>query len=244
MKKITLTFTLVVANLLIVCGDCLAVTRNINVGSFTSLKVVDDLNVVFSNAVDSVDCVQFDDKDIYSSAIMVSHEKETLEIQVAPEYADMKDLPTVYVYGRNLKFVSNEGDSIVRVISPIRGENFRVRTWANGKIIVSDVDVTKAEAQISTGKGMIVLVGKAETASYSCTGAGEIQADKLLVPGKVQCRFVGTGTIGCNVSGELVVRGSGTGKVYYCGHPTSVSKKTLGPIKAISLDEDATTSSN
>lgn len=223
------------------CSDCLAVTRSINVGSFTSLKVVDDLNVVFSTSVDSVNCVQFDDKDIYSSAIMVAYEKESLEIQVAPEYAEKTDLPTVYVYGQNLKFVSNEGDSIVRVISPIRGENFRARTWANGKIIVNDVDVTKAEAQISTGKGMIVMVGKAETASYSCTGSGEIQADKLLVPGKVQCRFVGTGTIGCNVSGELVVRGSGTGKVYYCGHPTSVSKKTLGPIKAISLDEDATT---
>lgn len=226
---------------LIVAAFCMAISasatiREVQMGVFTKLQVNDDINVVYSTRPDSIGFVQYESAGFPNNAFIITRNKETLKIEVDSEYESKENKPTIYVYSQFLESVSNEGNGVVRILDVAAVPSLTLKTWANGKIIANDLNITNLEAHISTGKGKIVVSGNVITASFKLTGTGEINADKLVVKDEGKCRIVGTGTIGCCVKGKLSVSGTGTGKVYYVGKPSSISKKTLGPIKVISLD--------
>ena len=210
-------------------------THTINVGEFTTLKVCDHINVVYSTKPDSIGFAHFNAPVSMVNSVMFENNNGTLVIRIETDYKNVCNLPVVYVYSRFLKEVRNEADGILRVLDCAPSSELKFETLANGKLLVEGIDATKVNGNISTGKGLISLTGKAKHANLKLFGTGEIQADEL-VSGDVSCKILGTGTIGCNVNGELNVKGSGTGKIYYTGNPTKIKKTTLGPVKVIPLN--------
>ena len=207
---------------LLVPATALAQRHQVQVGDFTHLTVIDDINVVYRCMPDSagmavVDCPQR----VADNLIFSLNKKGRLSIQVTTDMALQCDaqLPTITVYSKQLDEAENAGDSTLTVYQPATTDgNFKARLSDNGKIIVHGLKAVEACLDILTGRGTIV-------------------ADQVTAT-NVDCHIVGTGTINCNVNGgKLYVRGSGTGKVYYKGEPGKVTVRKLGTIKAIPMDQ-------
>ncbi|MCD8393934.1 MAG: DUF2807 domain-containing protein [Bacteroidales bacterium] len=217
------------------------VRYQMDVNDFTELRVTNGLNVDYKYVPDSVGKAVFTTTPELASVIMLNANKEKLELQIATEGTDFRDLPTITVYSSFLTRVVNSGDSLVRVVSVSPCPKFEAKVIGNGRIVARDLRSNKVEAKLETGNGQLVLYGKAQEASYSLTGSGSIQADELKAI-NVKCRNNGTGTIGCAVDGgTLSVSGMGSGKIYYTGTPDKISKGVMLGIKLISLDDSTST---
>lgn len=206
----------------------------LDVNDFVELKVIEGLNVDYKCVPDSAGKAVFTTTPDLASVLMLTNNKGKLEMQISTDGINYKDLPTITVYSNFLTRVENSGDSTVRVLSVAPGPQFKAKVIGNGRLVVRNINATQVDASLSTGNGQIVLYGKCQTAKYGLTGTGSIQADDLEAV-SVKCRSTGTGTIGCNVSGDLMVVGMGSGKIYYRGNPEKITTRSVG-LKVIPLD--------
>lgn len=132
---------------------------------------------------------------------------------------------TVYITVKELKgaYISGSGDIISQ--NTIKTRDFTASIAGSGDIEM-DLEVEYVEAKIS-GSGNIELQGKSDEARLSISGSGKYIAEKLVV-GDYRVSMSGSGRGSINVEGELDVRISGSGKVYYMGRPTSVNSSVSG----------------
>ena len=225
MKRIILLLTIAMN-----FGIAFAAKYAVKVGEFTHLQVDDNINVVYSNNPDSVGMVCYETTPDMANKIMFStNNKGRLRIQVMTGAVGRPNLPVVHVYSSFLTKIENSSDSTLTIASIAPAPEIEIKA--------TGIEATKLKAEILTGKGVIVVSGQCVDASLKSIGTGEIQADKLKAT-NVTATISGTGCIGCNVSGKLVVKGLGTGKVYYSGKPQEVKTHKLGSIKAIPLEEE------
>ncbi len=211
--------------------------HEVNVGNFSRLVLLDNINVNYRCNPDSAGYAVFTcDKETADHLMFTLSDKGRLSIQVDDEYERLGNLPTLTLYSSSLDEVENSSDSTLRVSGLQPMKIFKVRLIDNGKIIVRGVRASQLELQILSGKGKIIADGSCDNLLLRLVGTGEIQADQVKAT-DVSCRIMGTGTIGCNVEGgDLKVSGSGTGKVYYKGNPSKVTVRKLGTIKAIPME--------
>lgn len=211
--------------------------HEVNVGDFSRLVLLDNINVNYRCNPDSAGYAVFTCNQETADHLMFTlSDKGRLSIQVDDEYERLGNLPTLTLYSSSLDEVENSSDSTLRVSGLQPMKLFKVRLIDNGKIIVRGVRASQLELQILSGKGKIIADGSCDNLSLRLVGTGEIQADQVKAT-DVSCRIMGTGTIGCNVEGgNLKVSGSGTGKVYYKGNPSKVTVRKLGTIKAIPME--------
>ena len=207
------------------------------VGDFTSLALIDDINVNYRCNADSAGMVVVTStQDVVDHIIFSLSNKGRLSIQLDEVIERMEGLPTLTVYSSSLNVAENDGDSMLRVTGLPPMKEFKVRLTDNGKVIMRGVRASQLELQILSGKGKIIANGYCDDLALRLVGTGEIQADEVDAT-NVSCRIIGTGSMGCNVlGGELKVSGSGTGKVYYKGNPSKVTVRKLGTIKAIPME--------
>ncbi len=211
-----------------------AAQRTINVGEFNELVVNDGINVVYSNAKDSIGLVAFDIERQYTSYIMAERSKGKLKIMLDPAIAALKTLPTVYVYSSYLYKAENSKDSTLTIRNVAPGAKIDLTLQGNGKIIARNLDAVNINLKLLTGKGTIIASGKCDNLSVSNIGTGEIQADEIAAK-NVKASLMGTGTIGCSASETLAVKGLGSGKVYYIGKPV-ITKSKISNVKIVQLE--------
>ena len=211
--------------------------HTVKVGDFVRLSLIDNINVNYRCDADSAGLIVFTCSQEIADALMFSmSNNQRLSIQVNDYYERLGHLPTITVYSSTLEEAENAGDSTLRVsgLPPLKA--FKVRLTDNGKVIARNLRASQLELQILSGKGKIIADGTCDDLSLRLVGTGEIQADQVVAT-NVSCRIMGTGSMGCHVNGGLLkVSGSGTGKVYYKGHPEKVTVRKLGTIKAIPMD--------
>lgn len=132
---------------------------------------------------------------------------------------------TVYVTVKELKgaFVSGSGDIIGK--SKFSADDFTVSISGSGDIEL-EVEADYVSSRIS-GSGNIELAGKSAKAKLSISGSGKYFAEKMVV-GDYNISMSGSGRGSVNVEGELDVRISGSGKIYYMGKPTGVNSSVAG----------------
>jgi hypothetical protein len=211
----------------------------LDVKDFTELKVIEGLNVDYKFVPDSAGKAVFTTTPDLASVVMISNNNGKLELQISTDGIDYAGLPTITVYSNFLTRVENSGDSTVRVLSVAATPTFKAKVIGNGKIVVRDITANQLDATLETGNGQLVLYGSCQSAKYSLTGSGSIQADDLKAA-TVKCRTTGTGTIGCRATEQLTVVGMGSGKVYYAGNPQKITRRSVG-IKLVPLDEECET---
>lgn len=205
----------------------------LQVGDFTTLKVVEGVTVEYRENADSAGYAVFNTTSDFASLIMFSNNKQTLEIQLTTDGVNYTGLPQVVVYSRFLTKVENSGDSLVRVASVAPTPSFRARLIGNGQISVRNIDTNYLDASLDTGKGVMAITGKADKAKYKLIGTGSIQADDVVAT-EVSCAMLGTGYIQCNATESLSVSGASSGKVYYKG-TTNVKNRAIG-VKVLSIE--------
>lgn len=209
----------------------------LKVDDFHELKVVDGINVDYQCDPARAGEIEFISTPEVASAVIFEPGKGKLAVKLASSETPYRDLPTVKVYSSFLSNVSNEGDSLVRVLKVAPGAKFSCRIIGNGTLSVRGVQATEVNATILSGRGVISIYGKSDMASLKVTGAGQIQADELEV-NNVSCTLTGTGTINCYALKKLNIGGI-SGKVYYRGTP-EIKKRFLSGVKYFSLDSAPT----
>lgn len=234
MKKLILGFICALAAIA-GAGYVSAENTYYKVGPFDKLSVRGNINVVYSCVPDSSGYARYDDAGCPEEPFELSTSKGKLFVKWAKEESRPAVMPTLYVYSDYLTAVENEGDSTLNVKLSARVPTFSAKLIGNGRVIVDNVNATNVKASIPTGNGSIILDGRCSKADFNIVGAGTIQADGLYAE-KVNCKGLGTGTIGCWPEESLDVRGIGTTKIYYKGAP---ELKVVGGAKAIRLDDAA-----
>ncbi len=206
---------------------------DLNVGEFDELKVVDHLNVNYVCKPDSAGRAVFNASRRTASMMMFENKGGKLSVQLSTEGAEVNDLPTVTLYSSFLTKAENSGDSTLRVLSMAPLPKLSVKLIGNGRLIVKNIQATKADVSFLTGNGTIVVSGQCQEAAIKFTGTGLIQADELQAK-TISLKSMGTGSIGCWATEKLNVYGMGSSKIYYKGSP-SIKNHSVG-LKLISME--------
>lgn len=197
----------------------------VEVGQFDKLKVSDNVNVVYRCLPDSSGYVQYVGSREFADAFIITPKSGTLRIQVSTEDVGNPDLPTLYVYSDFLTSVENASSFAVVVENPAPCAEFSAKEVGNGSITVENLHANKVKAMIATGNGSVNVSGRCQEAELKMLGTGVISADRLEA-NQVDCKILGSGTIGCWPVERLTAKGIGSTKIYYKGDP--VVKKSGG----------------
>ena len=225
MKRILALFSISLVAAISLCAQ--QRQYHLKVDEFSELKVVDGINIDYVCDPSRSGTVEFiADRDMASS-IMFEPKKGKLSIMLASRTEPYSGLPTVRVYSSYLAKVTNEGDSLVRILSVADGAKFSCKVMGNGAIDITRVNATDISATVIAGHGTINIAGQATSLSLSVTGAGKINALNLEAP-DVNCKMTGTGTIECHPLKTLTVAGLG-GTLRYQGNP-EIKKKLISKL--------------
>lgn len=203
----------------------------VNVGEFSKLKVLNDLEVNYVCNPDSAGLAVFTCADRFADAFLFDNKNGTLKISVNTDYNHLCDqLPDVTVYSTFLVSAENQSKYTlnVRNVAPCPEVSFK--QVGNGAIDANNIKATKVKASIATGNGVITLSGEADKAKYEMVGTGKIIADELYA-NEVTCIVFGTGSIGCWPIEKLSVKGMGSTTVYYKGTPDVIKKSGIAKIE-------------
>lgn len=201
---------------------------------FSELKVVDGINVDYIADSSRAGEVEFDAESQVASAVIFEPSKSRLVVKLASRDSIYSQLPTIKVYSTFLNRVTNEGDSLLRILSVAPTAQFSAKVIGNGRISVHNIQATKVDANILSGHGLISMYGKCTDAILKVTGSGQIQVDEL--PAKyVKASITGTGMINCYAESMLSVSGLGSGKLYYRGNP-EIKKGLISKIKLFPVE--------
>lgn len=199
---------------------------NLEVGQFEKIKINTNVSVVYRNLPDSAGFARYEapagNEDLFN---ITSKGKGTLRIQSNQTQWKGDDLPVLHIYSDYLNSVESSSDQTVIIENPTPCASFSVNQIGNGTIIVENIKSNYVRVALTTGNGTINISGKCVDASFRMLGTGLISADRLIAE-NVKCSILGTGSIGCWAVDNLNVKGIGSTKIYYKGHPNI--KKTGG----------------
>lgn len=201
---------------------------------FGELKVVDGVNVIWKCSADSAGMVTFAADPEMVPLILLSNNKNQLRVQLQDTEFPLKKIPTLTVYSNFLSKAENSGDSTLTILSPLPSAEINLRVVGNGTLVATGLHATTVDAKIDTGRGRIILQGIAQWIKLRNLGSGTIEASSLKAE-KGSFIIGGTGNIDCWVTGELTVKGLGSGKVYCKGNPQT-KNRTLGTVKIIPVE--------
>lgn len=184
----------------------------VKVGDFTSLKVSNNINVIYCADDEKAGTAEFDAQQSIANVFIFNNDnKGKLNIQLA-DYNLTKGVPTVTVYSSMLQEVINQSDST---------------------IIIHGLNTITTELKEATGKGHIQADGVTENLVCKLVGTGVIRALDLAAK-EISCTMSGSGHIYCHsTGGELKLKGFGSGKVHYTGTPSKIKVKKLGTLKVL-----------
>lgn len=203
----------------------------VNVGQFSRLKVLDNVNVVYRNVPDSTGYIVYQGVEDFADSFIFTVTNGLLKIQVTTEDVNKPDLPTLYVYSDFLTNVENSSNFTVTVESPAPCPEFKALQIGNGKIIVNGLIATDVKGELATGNGTVILSGECNNACCRLVGTGSILTN-LLKAKDVKVRIAGSGLVKCWAEDNLVVKGIGSTKIYYKGNPC-VKKSGGGHVKPL-----------
>lgn len=209
-------------------------TYSYKLGLFNAVKVLDNVNVAVKCNPDSTGYATFRTSKALASAPMFSLNKGCLKVQIATDYINRSDLPTICLYSESVNWVENSSTCSLTIENPGPSPFFKAILMGNGSIIVDNIKSTEVNAAVISGNGTITLTGEAGKCTYKMVGTGVIQADDLKCQQAV-CKIMGTGAIGCYALDKIDVRGLGATKIYYKGNPKI---KKVGGGKIIPLGNE------
>ena len=203
----------------------------INVGDFNKLTVVNGVTVRYASVADSAGMAVIDCPDEAVSAITFENKGMKLRVEAVSE-EPVESLPAVTIYSMALAEAQNWGDSTLTVVSVNPGPKLKVSVIGNGAVIVPDLQASEVEASVKAGNGTVFLSGTAQKAKYTIMSAGVIEG-RTLKAKEVTCNMIGTGSIDCQATNTLKIKGIGSGSVYFWGDP-SVKNHAIG-VKAVEM---------
>ncbi len=209
------------------------------VGDFSSLIVQDAIDVVVVQDSARAGHATFTaTKRVANCLIFSNNGKGRLKIEVDELRLGNEPAPVVTVYSSGLTKVENDNTGSLTVKGLPALEAFEAVNTGNGKIDIEQVNINTLTLKSVTGKGTIKAVGRCDLLKVRLLGGGTIDAEACEAI-SAHCHVTGVGSVRVYVErGELRLKGSGSGRVYYRGHPLNVvNHKLIGGMKAIPIED-------
>lgn len=201
---------------------------------FDELKVANGVNVDYYCDINRAGKVEFTADKSLASAVAFECKDGKLIVKLTDKENTPTNLPTVRVYSTYLTSVTNESDSMVRVMSVAPCARFNCKLSGDGSMSIRNVKANIVNASNIAGDGTLMIYGTANTANLKLVGPGSIQADELVAK-DVNCTSDISGVISCYATEKLTCGGVG-GTVKYRGEPV-VKKRTLSYVKVKKIEE-------
>lgn len=202
------------------------------VGYFNKIKLYAEINVVCRTSNDSIGWVSYKGIDSESNVVTTIVNSGTMTIYL--NTIDYKELPdTLFVFYPDLISVENAYNSTLAIDTLSTKNKVKCVSQGNGKIQIGYLKAHDANFSILTGKGEIsVDAGYCDNIFARIVGTGKIKVSGLKsVETVVRC--LGTGSISCPQSEIIKIKGLGTTKIFYKGHPVI---KRWGNARVINLN--------
>jgi len=133
----------------------------------------------------------------------------------------------LYIDAPDIKKVEIAGACGLEVAAPgLQTAYFELEMSGSCKARIDQITARKIETEIS-GAGSIMLKGSADVLDIDASGSSKINCYELKAR-DVSVDISGAGNAKVNVSGNLDVDISGSGKVYYKGNPENIRKEVSG----------------
>lgn len=229
--KTTLIICIVIAAIILISGcispGCILgsgnlTTENRTVEKFSSIEIQGMGDLYLSQGQQLPLRIEAEDNILRVLKADVNGEKLTIYTTacIAPNkpikiYASASEISGLYV----------SGSGNIVGLSKISSDALDLGVSGSGKMNI-DVDCKDLHTDIS-GSGSAVLQGKAANSSVNISGSGTI-ASYDLTTNVTRINISGAGLAEVNVQSELNAQISGSGGVYYKGHPTQINQQVTG----------------
>lgn len=208
-------------------------TYRVNVGEFSKLKVVNDINVKYVCNPDSAGVAVFTCDSRFADGFLFVNKNGTLKISLNTDYTHLSDyMPALTVYSTFLTSAENQSKYDLDLIGVVPCPEISVKVVGNGAINANNLKATKIKASLTTGNGTVTITGESDFAEYEMLGTGRIIAQDLKAE-TVNCKVFGTGSISCWPIETLHVKGLGSTTVYYKGDPMTIKKSGIAKIEPL-----------
>jgi hypothetical protein len=202
-----------------VVGNNKYVSINHKVESYNKIVVSHvQANVVYKNNPDSAGFVNIYGEENIVHLLDVSTKKQTLSIKNINAANTEHGLLMIYVYSPDIENIDITGAVIFETSEPLKRLNMKLAISGSGQIKIRNLECTTLKVSLLTGSGDVLVKGKADEASFSVVGGGEIRADNLVAQ-TAKCKLIGNGNIGCHATKLLKATITGVGNIYYSGNP-------------------------
>jgi hypothetical protein len=131
----------------------------------------------------------------------------------------------VYITIKELKGAAVSGSGQIIGESTFKTRDFEAGLSGSGSMEI-EIDAQYISTKIS-GSGRIIIGGKTEQAKLRISGSGRYAGQELAAE-DYEISISGSGRSNIQLTGDLDVRISGSGSVYYDGEPTMINKKIGG----------------
>lgn len=111
-------------------------------------------------------------------------------------------------------------------LSGIKGASFEMSIAGSGDARIQGAELGRFAGRIA-GSGDLLARGRADAASFSIAGSGDVQADELTAR-SVSVSIAGSGDARVHATESLSAQVAGSGDVTYSGNPGQVSRSVAG----------------
>ena len=191
------------------------VYRDTTLADFNKVSILNGINVVYTQSESQAGKVR-----IYApegnNVVSLTSRDGLLSIRYGRDYNMNFGVIMVYVYSKELTQVNCSVGASFTTEGLVKGDKLKLKVLNKSIIRCKNIEYNEVKAKRGLGTGDILLSGKANKATYSIIGRGEIDADNLVAE-EVSCKMFGQGDIGCHVNKEITVRSIGRGAAYCKG---------------------------
>ena len=131
----------------------------------------------------------------------------------------------IYATAKDISSLEVSGSGTITGKSMIQVNSLDLKLSGSGSMNI-DLKAKTLRTEIP-GSGTVLLRGAADEQSADISGSGKI-AGYGLATKRSEVTISGSGAVEANVSDEIVARISGSGSVYYLGHPERISEDISG----------------
>ena len=205
-----------------ISGSGNIVTQNRNVNQFTGVRASGSIDIEVTN--DQSHSVRVEADDNIMPYIITKVEDGILDVHLKPNFMYHNINAKVFVSAPSLTKLTVSGSgSITSKDTLMNAEHIEFKVSGSGDV-TAIVDAPSVNAEIG-GSGTITLSGKTKDFNCSITGSGDLKCKKLLSENTI-AGITGSGTAHVFASVHLLGKVTGSGDVYYSGHPAVEINKT------------------
>ena len=231
MKRILIPFlsAIIFCSCQSISGSGNIVTETRSLHQFNGVRTSGSIDVEVMN--DPTQLVKIEADDNIMQYVITKVQDGMLDVQLKPNFNYREINAKVYVSAASLTKLAVAGSgSITSKDTLVNADEIEFKVSGSGDIIaVADAPAIKASIG---GSGTINLHGRTKDFNCSITGSGDFKCSNLLSE-KTTASITGSGTAHVFVSVHLLAKVTGSGDIYYAGHPAvEIHKTGSGTIEA------------